>query len=76
MKLFTKKELNKLNYFNRNSYFNESLSNNYNNKRSIGSTYKFNESKSTNLLDRRSEQFDFYSSRKLDYVPIELFQVK
>ena len=59
MKLFTKKELNQLNYFN---------------KRSNCSSYKFNESISTNFPDRRTEQFDSYSGRKLDYVPVDLFK--
>lgn len=74
MKLFTKNELNQLNHFNRIGNFNESMNKNYNNKRSNCSSYKFNESLSTNFPDRRTEQFDSYSGRKLDYVPVDLFK--
>ena len=73
MKLFTKKELFK---YNKSSFYDESRKNISNNRRSNKSSYKFNESKSSTLLDRRKEQFDYYSDRKLDYVPIDLFSGK
>ena len=73
MKLFTKKELFK---YNKSSFYDESRKNISNNRRSNKSSYKFNESKSSTLLDRRKEQFDYYSDRKLDYVPIDLFSRK
>ena len=47
-----------------------------NNRRSNKSLHKFNESKSSTLLEKRKEQFDYYSDRKLDYVPMDLFSGK
>ena len=73
MKLFTKKELFK---YNKSSFYDESRKNISNNRRSNKSSYKFNESKSSTLLDRRKEQLNYYSDRKLDYVPIDLFSGK
>ena len=74
MKLFTKKELFKFN--NKSSFYEESKKNISNNRRSNKSTHKFNESKSSTLLGSRKEQFDYYSDRKLDYVPVDLFSGK
>ena len=74
MKLFTKKELFKFN--NKSSFYEESKKNISNNRRSNKSSHKFNESKSSTLLEKRKEQFDYYSDRKLDYVPMDLFSGK
>ena len=70
LKLFTKKEL--IN-FNKPNIYNESKNSISNNRRTNKSSLKFNENKSCNLLDKRKEKFDYYSERKLDYVPVDLF---